>query len=65
MHLKPAEQAMREQFGDVDASLNLVIGESVSAQMVMAQVAVTQVKATCALVHAVREMNETLRTLRR
>lgn len=63
--VKPAGQAMREQLADVDDNLNRVIGRTVPVEEARAHLALAQVKATCALVHAVRELTEAVRDLRR
>lgn len=63
--IKPAGQSLREQLADVDANLSIIDGRSVPVEEAMAHLSMAQVKATCALVHAVRELTEAIRELRR
>ncbi|WUI02086.1 hypothetical protein OHR68_09850 [Spirillospora sp. NBC_00431] len=60
MTLKKPAEAMSGQLADVDANMRNVIGEHPAA-FVQANMAAAQVQATCALVHAVRELTDEVR----
>jgi hypothetical protein len=64
LHLKPAGQALRDQLADLDANMGLLDGGEMPVEQARAILALAQVKATAALVHAVRELTEAVRARR-
>ena len=60
--LKPPAQAMVDQLADVDREVRELAGrEYVASDLAAVRIALAHMKATCALVHAVRELTEQIR----
>jgi hypothetical protein len=61
MSIVPPATAIESMLTGVDDSIAEIVGDT-PADVVTAWMGIAQVKATCALVHAVRELTETIRT---